>query len=691
MLDLIKRNTPKIADSFIIKNIESDNGSDTYEIYAEDGKIVLAGNSNLSLAMAYYRYLNEYCGIIITNGDYDISTTGSAPLPDKKISFTSRQQIRARTSHEFFALEGNYWGFDRWEKEIDFMAMHGINAAYQPVGFDGVLFATLCEFGLDEKLCVEFASGPAFLSRQLTGNVAGMHSVNSKDYLERKLYIGKRITERENELGIEPIFPAILPSVPFSLRKKYIKMDIFKAPLWYNLPPIFYIKSENAFFEIFNIKFLKKQRELLGETKSYFFEPLYDVNQKGYNSYLASMGERLSEVLHAFDSEAVCYTHLSSINAEFFKEISGKKFIFIKDSGDENLLNGKKYIVPIKGNLYGRTSIYGDINKVCGCPFAKDTNALGTTLELDTFRENPLYCAAALKAVSANEPFDSDEFTKDYAHKRYKTDEYTDDLLEIKNLCYVSDESVGSIICARPTTQINHTALFDTMERKYDCRKLFEIAKRMLENNARKTDTLRADIQSILRQALSDFAYPVYKLATEFFRSKNVNNFEQASNLFLEICEDIDRLLKTREETNLSARYEEAHSLGNSKEEKEAIDINFLMLHTIWGPLGHTMLYDTAWAEWGGLVKDYYAKRWFMYYRSLAVYFDNPKKLKDNSKKRIFERNDYKGSYQLKRLAQFDTDFLEDYIPRRDGIGEEDVIDVARELIQKYSEVIYQF
>ena len=691
MLDLIKRNTPKIADSFIIKNIEPDNGSDTYEIYTEDGKIVLAGNSNLSLAMAYYRYLNEYCGIILTNGDYDISTTGTAPLPEGKISFTARQQIRARTSHEFFALEGNYWGFDRWEKEIDLMAMHGINTAYQPVGFDGVLFATLCEFGLDEKLCAEFASGPAFLSRQLTGNVAGMHSVNSKDYLERKIYIGKKITEREKELGIEPIFPAILPSVPFSLRKKYIKMDIFKAPLWYNLPPIFYIKSENAFFEIFNLKFLKKQRELLGETKNYFFEPLYDVNQKGYNSYLASMGERLSEVLHAFDSEAVCYTHLSAINAEFFKEISGKKFIFIKDSGDEALLNGKRYIVPIKGNLYGRTSIYGDINKVCGCPFLKDGNALGTTLELDTFRENPLYCAAALKAVSANEPFDSDEFTKDYAHKRYKTDEYTDDLLEIKNLCYVSDESVGSIICARPTTQINHTALFDTMERKYDYRKLFEIAKRMLENSARKTDTLRADIQSVLRQALSDFAYPVYKLATEFFRSKNVNNFEQASNLFLEICEDIDRLLKTREETNLSARYEEAHSLGNSKDEKEAIDINFLMLHTIWGPLGHTMLYDTAWAEWGGLVKDYYAKRWFMYYRSLAVYFDNPKKLKDNSKKRVFERNDYKGSYQLKRLAQFDTDFLEDYIPRRDGIGEEDVIDVARELIEKYSEVIYQF
>lgn len=691
MLDLIKRNTPKIADNFVLKNIDSPDGLDRYEIYAEDGKVVLAGNGSLSLAMAYYRYLNQYCGIVITSGDYDISTTGTTPLPTEKIEFCSKQKIRARTSHEFFSLEGNYWGFDRWEKEIDFMAMHGINTAYQPIGFDGVLANVLRAFGMDEKFCLEFSSGPAFLSRQLTGNIAGVNSVNSRDYLNRKIYIGKKITEREKELGITPVFPAALPSVPFSLRKKYIKMDIFKAPLWFNLPPIFFIKSENAFFEIFNDKFLKMQRELLGETKSYFFEPLYEVNQKGYNSYLSSMGERLSEVLDEFDPDAVCYTHLSAINKEFFKEINGRKFIFIKDSGDFSLLDGKKYIVPIKGNIYGRTSVYGDIEKVCACPFEKDGNALGTTLELDTFSQNPLYCAAALKAVSANEAFDSDEFTRDFAQKRYKTDAYTEALLKVKKLCYVSDDSVGSIICARPTTVINHTAPFDTMERKYDYKELFEIVKGMLESNERKIDTLREDIQSLLRQALSDFAYPVYKIATEFFRNKNVNNFEQASNLFLEICEDIDRLLKTREETNLSTHFEAAHSLGNSKEEKETLDINYLMLHTIWGPLEHSIIYDIAWAEWGGLVKDYYAKRWFMYFRSLAVYFDNPKKLKDNSRKQIFERNEYKGSYQLKRLANFDMSFLEDYVPKKEGIGEEDVIEVAKELIEKYSEVIHQF
>lgn len=150
MFDFIQRNTPKIIDNFIVRRIETESEYDYYEIYSEVKKVVLAGNSNLSIAMAYYRYLNEFCNVLITSGDYDISYIATTPLPEEKITYTAKQKIRARTSYEMFSLEGNYWGFDRWEKEIDFMAMHGINTALQPVGFDGVLYRTLRDIGMDE-------------------------------------------------------------------------------------------------------------------------------------------------------------------------------------------------------------------------------------------------------------------------------------------------------------------------------------------------------------------------------------------------------------------------------------------------------------------------------------------------------------------------------------------------------------
>lgn len=691
MVDLIKRNTPRIADQFLLKTIESDNGYDCYEIYSEDKKVVLAGNSPLSQAMAYYDYLGKYHGVVITSGDYDISTISSAPLPEEKISRTIKKKIRAMTSYESFSLNGNFRGFDRWEKEIDFMAMHGFNRALQPVGFDGVLFRTLTDIGMPENFCLEFSSGPAFLMNQLTGNIAGTNSVNSKEYLERKITVGKLISDRERSLGIEPIFPAAIPSVPFSLRKKYIKMDIFKAPMWYNFPPIFFIRPKNAFFSVFNKKFLTIQREALGETHSYIFEGVYESDKKGYNSHLADLGKALEEMLGEFDAEAVCYLHTSSINADFFKNCLGDRYIFLDNcemSKSSDILNGRKCIPEISGNRYGRTGIYGNVQKLCDNPFAN--SELGGALSFDTFDINPLYCAAALKAITTDGSFDRDEFIRDFCAKRYKTDSFTDDIISLIDLCS-SDECTGSIICARPCTNVKHTAPYDTMERDYDFHRLYQIAQNIASSDDKKIDATRADLQSIVRQFLSDLAYPVYIKATEFFKEKNVRNFEQASNLFLEICEDIDRLLRTREETNFCTKYLEAQELGSSQEEKESLQINFLLLHTIWGPFDHSILYDTVWNEWGGLVKDYYEARWHMYYRSLAAYFDNPKKLKDNSKKQPLDRNEYNGSYQAKRLALFENNFLENYIPRKNGIGEEDTVEVAKELLEKYSEVYTQF
>lgn len=691
MVDLIKRNTPRIADQFVLKTIDSDNGYDCYEIYSEDKKVVLAGKSPLSQAMAYYDYLGRYHGVVITSGDYDISTISSAPLPEGKINRTIKRKIRAMTSYEAFSLSGNFRGFDRWEKEIDFMAMHGFNRALQPVGFDGVLFRTLTDIGMPENFCLEFSSGPAFLMNQLTGNIAGTNSVNSKEYLERKITVGKLISDRERSLGIEPIFPAAIPSVPFSLRKKYIKMDIFKAPMWYNFPPIFFIRPKNAFFSVFNKKFLTVQREALGETHSYIFEGVYESDKKGYNSHLADLGKALEEMLNEFDKDAVCYLHTSSINADFFKSCSGDKYIFLDDckmSKNSDILSDKKYIPEVSGNRYGRTGIYGNVQKLCDNPFAN--SELGGALAFDTFDVNPVYCAAALKAITAADSFERDDFIRDFCTKRYKTDSFSDDIISLIDLCS-SDECTGSIICARPCTNVKHTAPYDTMERSYDFHKLYPIAQRIINSEDKKIDAMRADIQSIVRQFLSDLAYPVYIKATEFFREKNVRNFEQASNLFLEICEDIDRLLRTREETNFCTKYVEAQELGSSQEEKESLQINFLLLHTIWGPFDHSILYDTVWNEWGGLVKDYYEARWHMYYRSLAAYFDNPKKLKDNSKKQPLDRNEYNGSYQAKRLALFENNFLENYIPRKNGIGEEDTVEVAKELLEKYSEVYTQF
>ena len=85
MTDLVFRNTPKIAELFIFEDCIANNGCDTYEISSREKSIVIAGSSKIAKAMGYYRYLKEFCNVLITSGDFDISYIKTAPLPDKKI------------------------------------------------------------------------------------------------------------------------------------------------------------------------------------------------------------------------------------------------------------------------------------------------------------------------------------------------------------------------------------------------------------------------------------------------------------------------------------------------------------------------------------------------------------------------------------------------------------------------------
>ena len=60
MLNLIKRNTPQIADCFILETTEKMKGKNYYEIGEKDGRVLIKGDCKISQAMGYYAYLKKY-------------------------------------------------------------------------------------------------------------------------------------------------------------------------------------------------------------------------------------------------------------------------------------------------------------------------------------------------------------------------------------------------------------------------------------------------------------------------------------------------------------------------------------------------------------------------------------------------------------------------------------------------------
>ena len=58
-----------------------------------------------------------------------------------------------------FSYSARWWDWERWEREIDYMAMRGINMPLSIVGYEAVLFYTLRDLGYTDDGALNFISG----------------------------------------------------------------------------------------------------------------------------------------------------------------------------------------------------------------------------------------------------------------------------------------------------------------------------------------------------------------------------------------------------------------------------------------------------------------------------------------------------------------------------------------------------
>ena len=130
------------------------------------------------------------------------------------------------------------------------------------------------------------------------------------------------------------------------------------------------------------------------------------------------------------------------------------------------------------------------------------------------------------------------------------------------------------------------------------------------KNELIHSETFKYDVMDIVRQILSELFQELFVL----HRSDTNEKHQMIEKLMLEIIDDIDKLMSLFEHTKLLTWLKDARSWGEDEIEKNYFEFNARNLITRWGPRGE--ITDYASREWNGLMKNYYKKRW-------QLYFDN--------------------------------------------------------------------
>ena len=150
--ELIRRTIGNRDEAFDIRIGEPrEDGKDWFSLYGENGRIVLEGNNGISVASAFKAWLEDCCHCQVSWCGDNLALPESLPIPTEKVTRVSPYKYRYYLNYCTFNYTMSWWQETRWQKEIDFMAMNGINAPLAVTGQSSVWQRVYNRLGLSTE------------------------------------------------------------------------------------------------------------------------------------------------------------------------------------------------------------------------------------------------------------------------------------------------------------------------------------------------------------------------------------------------------------------------------------------------------------------------------------------------------------------------------------------------------------
>ena len=249
-------------------------GKETFVLGSEGGKVLIKGSTLSAITTGIGWYLNNVAHINIAWNSLNEATGAYADLsgitpPTSTETHTSDAQYRYYLNYCTFGYSMSTWTWERWQKEIDWMALHGVNMPLQIVGLEVVWRNFLMEkCGYAEDAAESFIAGPSFTPWWAMNNLEGWGGTTNDAWFARQEKLAKDILARQRELGMEPVLPGFSGMMPSTKEQN--------GGNWCNFtrPQIISPTAEN--FETLAAAYYACLEAVMGKSQYYSMDPFHE-------------------------------------------------------------------------------------------------------------------------------------------------------------------------------------------------------------------------------------------------------------------------------------------------------------------------------------------------------------------------------------------------------------------------------
>ncbi|GAA5200362.1 alpha-N-acetylglucosaminidase [Microbacterium jejuense] len=623
----------------------------TGSFHADAGTLTLRGTDLVAAASAFARYLQSH-GRRITWESPVITARGAAWPDAPDTAQATRFGIRYHLNVVTHGYSTAYWDWPRWERELDWMALHGVTHPLVLTAYEVVLAEALQRSGVADDEARAWVGGAATIPWMSMGGLHDFGGPLPQAWATRRVELARSILARTRELGMTPVLPVTGGQVPTSLAgdgAAEIDWQGWRTPL---------LAPSSTGYASFVRTFLEVQQELLGDpgTQPWFAVDPYieSLPPSGDLDELARAGAGVHRALAAVHPEATWllqgwpfHYHRAFWSREriaaYLSGVPRDRLVLIDLWGEHapmwrEGMHGRRWIWTAVHNFGGRFALFGDLRGL-----AQDMAELaarhpegveGVGLAPEAIENNTVFYEAAADAVWCE--LDVDQWLADFAVQRYGVDDPAAReawrLLGATLYAPGRTRSIPSPVIARPWTA---SAPFATqrlagealpaeparMSANIDAENDPAVqgdlpavahAARLLiglEGQAVNRDALERDVVELTGHVVAQQLRQHIRGVLAASQAHDAPALRGHAARLQDDLRALDDLVATRPESRASTWIAAARSWAEGASEADIMERDARSLVSVWGHQG-SGLHDYSGRHWAGLVRDLYAPRW---------------------------------------------------------------------------------
>ena len=637
---LLERIDKGASRKFVIERLKGE--KDFFELDQKGNKVVVRGNNYVSIATGINWYLKYYAGINLSWNGMQADLPEVLPPVLKKERHETDLKLRYDFNYCTFSYSMAFWDWKRWEQEIDWMALHGINLPLAMVGTDVVWKNVLEELGYTREEINAFIAGPGFQAWWLMNNLEGWGGPNPDSWYERQEELQKRILKRMREYGIEPVLPGYSGMVPHNAKDR-LGLNVADPGRWNGYPRPAFLQPTDPQFERIAALYYREMTRLYGKVSYYSMDPFHEGgNTSGVD--LEAAGKAIWKAMKQANPRAAWVVQAWGANPrpQMIRNLPAGDMVVLDlfsesrpQWGDPASSWHRKegfgqhdWLFCMLLNYGGNVGLHGkmahlieEFYKAKDSSFGKTLKGVGMTME--GIENNPVMYELLCELPWREQRFSKDEWLEGYLKARYgKSDSQVSQAwMLLSNTIYncpaasTQQGTHESILCARPSWKAYQVSSWSEMSDYYDPADVIRAAGMMVDaaERFRGNNNFEYDLVDIVRQAVAEKGRLMYRVLVDAYKAGDRELFKLSSDRFLRLILMQDRLLATRSEFKVGRWLESARNLGSTEEEKDWYEWNARVQITTWGnrvAADDGGLHDYAHREWNGLLRDFYYLRW---------------------------------------------------------------------------------